>query len=249
MFATANVAARASGGVQPPSCPSRTLSAVPRNAWTPAGQELAPTGAAAVRLCGYAGLNGTVPLLLERSRLLTDETLVTKLVDEFDALPPDPKAVQFCPLDDGSQVLALLAYPGGREVTVAVAETGCNQVSNGDLVRTADGYGNTPVGPRLVAELKVLAAPFRGDARVSGLVRLCGGPAPARCFSQDATIAALDAQGQVVSTGRTSEARFSLSLPPGSYTLVASTGGTRGERHVVLHANKTVQVNIVIAVP
>jgi hypothetical protein len=250
MFAwsATNIAAQASVSVQPVSCPPRVLFHVPKNDWAPASQELAPKGAAAVRLCGYPGVNGAVPLQLERSRLLTGERLVTSLVDEFDALPPYPKASLFCGLDDGSQVLALLAYPGGRQVTVALDETGCNRVTNGDVVRIASGYGNTPVGPRLVAELKALAALLRGDAHVSGLVRLCGGPAPGRCFSQDATVTVLDAQGQVVATGKTSQARFSFSLPPGTYTLVARTGGTRGQRKVVLKANQTVQANIVIPI-
>ena len=242
------LAARAAGSVQPAAWPARMLSGVAKNAWAPASQELAPQGAVVLRLCGYPGANSAVPLQLERSRLLTGERLVTSLVDEFDALPPYPKASLFCGLDDGSQVLALLAYPGGRQVTVALDETGCNRVTNGDVVRIASGYSDTPVGPHLVAELKALAAPVHGDAHVSGLVRLCGGPAPSRCFPQDATVTVLAAQGQVVATGKTSQARFSFSLPPGTYTLVARTGGTRGQRKVVLKANQTVQANIVIPI-
>jgi hypothetical protein len=250
MFAwsATNIAAQASVSVQPVSCPPRVLFHVPKNDWAPASHELAPKGAAAVRLCGYPGVNGAVPLQLERSRLLTGERLVTSLVDEFDALPPYPKASLFCGDDDDSQVLALLAYPGGRQVTVALDETGCNRVTNGDVVRIASGYGNTPVGPRLVAELKALTAPVRGDAHVSGLFRLCGGPPPGLCFSQNATVTVLDAQGQVVATGKTSQARFSFSLPPGTYTLIATTGGTRGQRKVVLKANQTVQANIIIPI-
>jgi hypothetical protein len=129
---------------------------VPKNDWAPASRELAPKGAAALSLCGYPGANGAVPLQLERSRLLTSERLVTHLADEFDALPPYPDVQFHCPMDDGSQVLALLAYPGGRQVMVALDETGCNRVTNGDVVRIASGYNNTPVGPRLVAELKAL---------------------------------------------------------------------------------------------
>lgn len=250
MFArpASNIAAYASGSAQPVSCPPRVLFHVPKNDWAPASQELAPEGAAAVRLCGYPGANGAVPLQLERSRLLTGERLVTHLVDEFDALPPYPKASLFCTLDDGSQVLALLAYPGGRQVTVAVDETGCNRATNGDVARIASGYGNTPVGPHLVAGLKALTAPLRGDAHVSGLIRLCGGPAPGRCFSQNATVTVLGAQGHVVATAKTSQARFSFALPPGTYTLIATTGGTRGQRKVVLTANQTVQANIIIPI-
>jgi hypothetical protein len=247
--AAANVVARASGGVEPESCPPRVLSSVPKNGWAPASQQLAPKDAAALRLCGYPGFDGSAPsLLLERSRLVTGAALVTRLVDELDALPAYPKGL-LCQLDDGSQVLALLAYPHGRQVTVALDETGCNRVTNGDVVRTASGYGDTPVGPQLVAELKALAAPVHGDADVSGLVRLCGGPAPSRCFYQDATVTVLDPRSEVVATGKTSHARFFFSLPPGTYTLVARTGGTRGQRKVTLTAHHTMQANIVIPIP
>jgi hypothetical protein len=195
-------------------------------------------------------VNGATPLRLERSRLVADTKLVTHLVDEFDALPPYPRGVAFsCPSDDGSQVLALLAYPHGQRVTVAVEETGCEVATNGDVGRLANGYGNTPVGPRLVAELKALTAP--GDGHVSGLVRLCGGPAVkgrARCFSQNGTVTVFNAQGQVAATAKTSHARFSFSLPPGTYALIATTGGARGQRKVVLTANQTVQANIVVPI-
>jgi hypothetical protein len=252
-WAATNIAAGASASVPPRSCPPRVLFHVAKNDWAPASQELAPKNAATLRLCGYSGVNGMAPLQLERSRLVTDERLVTHLADEFDALPPYPKVSPFCVLDDSSQVLALLAYPHGQQVTVALDETGCNRVTNGDVARIASGYGNTPGGPHLVAELKALAAPLHGDARVSGVIRVCGGPAvtrraPPRCFSQDATVAVLDAQGQVVAARKTSHARFSFSLPPGTYTLLARTAGTRGERRVVLKANQTVHTSIVVPI-
>jgi len=243
-----NTSARASGSAQPPPCPPRVLRGVPKNDWAPASGELAPKGVVALRLCGYPGIDDAVPLQLERSLLVTDASLVTHLVDEFDALPPYPDVQFHCPMDDGSQVLALLAYPGGRQVTVAVAEAGCSRVTNGDVAGVASGYDNTPVGPRLVAELRALTAPLRGDAHVSGVIRLCGGPAPGRCFSQNATVTVLDAEGQVVATARTRQARFAFALPPGAYTLVATTGGTGGRRRVVLSAGRTVQANIVIAI-
>lgn len=247
-LAAAGVGARAAASAQPLPCPARALPHVAKNGWAPASEELAPRGAAALRLCGYAGLNGAAPLALERSRLLSGGGLVTHLVDELDALPPYPKAQLFCTLDDGSQVLALFAYPGGRRVTVAVDETGCNRVTNGDLARIASGYDNTPVGPRLVAELRALTAPVSGDAHVAGLIRLCGGPAPSRCVSQDATVTVLDSHGQVVVAAKTREARFALSLPPGTYSLVATTGGATGERTVVLVAHRTVNANIVVPI-
>jgi hypothetical protein len=45
-----------------------------------------------------------------------------------------------CPADDGSQILALLAYPNGSQVTIGVELTGCQRVTNGDPVRIANGH-------------------------------------------------------------------------------------------------------------
>lgn len=253
-WAAAGFTARDGHSAKPASCPPRVLWHVPENDWTAARRELAPKGASALRLCRYSGLNDAAPLRLERSRLVTDQRLLTHLIDEFDALPPYPRGVAFaCPSDDGSQLLALLDYPHGQRVTVAVDETGCQVVTNGDVGRLADGYGNTRVGPRLLAELNKLTAPAVADAHVMGVIRLCGGPfaqgrASTRCSSQDGTVTVVDSQGRVAATARTSHARFSLSLPPGTCTLIAETGGTRGQRTVVLTANRTVQANIVIPV-
>ncbi len=157
VIAATAVAARASASVAPPEFPARVLPDVPRNGWAAAREELAPKGASALRLCRYAGANAPSALKLARSRLVTDPSLLTHLVDELDALPPFPDLPFACPMDDGSQILALLRYPHGQSVTVAFDETGCNRVTNGDVVRIANGYGNA-VGPRLVAELKSLTA-------------------------------------------------------------------------------------------
>jgi len=70
-----------------------------------------------------------------RSRLLTNPARVTTLVRQFNELPPFPPGAFACPADDGSQILALLAYPNAKHVTIAVELTGCQRVTNGDLVR------------------------------------------------------------------------------------------------------------------
>lgn len=142
------------------ACPAHALTSVPPNAWAPARSKLAPPGASSLRICRYGGLNAQVHLGLEGSRLLRAGSLQTHLIDELDALPPIPKgaifsAVANCPMDDGSQILLLLDYPGAHAVTISLEETGCSRASNGDLARIANGYRNT-VGPRLLAELKAL---------------------------------------------------------------------------------------------
>ncbi len=157
LLVAVSAAARASTAPQPPSCPARAPAEVAHNGWKAARDELAPRGASALRLCRYDGLNSPPALSLERSRLLSDPRLIAHLVDELDALPPFPRLPFACPMDDGSQILVLLRYTHGQSVTVAVDTTGCNRVSNGDLARIANGYGNA-VGPRLLAELRSLTA-------------------------------------------------------------------------------------------
>jgi len=70
--------------------------------------------------------------------------------------------------------------------------------------------------------------------RVTGLIRLCGGPPPGRCFLQDGTAYVLGARHRVVARQETRHARFSFLLLPGEYTLVAKTGGARGQRPIVI---------------
>jgi hypothetical protein len=93
---------------------------------------------------------------LARSRLVTQPGLVADLVRAFDALPPVPPIPFHCPSDDGSEVVALAAYRGGESVTVELDRTGCQRVTNGDLIRIASGYHDTPGAQRLESELSTL---------------------------------------------------------------------------------------------
>jgi hypothetical protein len=146
----------ASGTASPvaPACPSSAPSNLSPNGWPPAKRRLAPAGADAIRLCRYAGLNSALASgSLAGSRLVRSRTLVGGLVSKFDQLKQLPPGKVFaCPDENGSQVLALLTYPSGERVTILVQTSGCGEVSNGDVSRTASGQA-TSVGQRLVAEL------------------------------------------------------------------------------------------------
>jgi len=96
---------------------------------------------------------------------------VRELVSQFDRLPPLRGAVA-CPADDGSQIVALLAYPSGHRVTISVGLTGCELVTNGSVHRTALGMGSPPAfGPQLVTQLErlVSAGARPGPASASAL--------------------------------------------------------------------------------
>jgi hypothetical protein len=120
---------------------------------------LAPPGATAIRLCRYGALPS---LLLQRSVLQTSLSLVSGLVRVFDRLPQPPPGPVACPADNGSQIVALVAYPAGQRVTISVDLTGCAIVTNGSLSRSAAGVGTPrPYGPQLLAELGRLTG-YRG---------------------------------------------------------------------------------------
>ncbi len=118
--------------------------------------QLAPPGASEIRLCRYSGLNARPRLALVSSRLLESQELIRQLLSEFDRLP-SIRGVTACPMDDGSQILALLAYPGGRKLSISVGLTGCALVTNGSVHRTASGFGSPPAfGRQLIDVLEQL---------------------------------------------------------------------------------------------
>lgn len=139
---------------QPPTCARREPSGIPPNAWAPTRTRLAPLGAIAIRVCRY----GQLPrVLLVRSTLLTSPSIIGRLLSEFDELPAPPLRVK-CPVDFGSEIVASIAYAHGKRVTVAVQLEGCGLVANGNLSRSASGFGTASnAGPELVAELQRLA--------------------------------------------------------------------------------------------
>lgn len=154
----ASSAAGSASRAQPARCAQKHVSErVEPNPWPRAHRQLAPSGAHAMRLCRYSGLNVSPRTRLVRSRLLTNPALVTELVGQFNQLPPFPPGVFACPADNGSQIVALLAYPNGNHVTIMFELTGCQTATNGDLVRVANGYGTHPgLGPHLLSELERL---------------------------------------------------------------------------------------------
>lgn len=78
--------------------------------------------------------------------------------DRPSQLPPLTGPVA-CPADNGSQILAVLSYPGGRAVHISVSLTGCASASNGSINRSAAGIGTPrPFGPALLALLERLVS-------------------------------------------------------------------------------------------
>ena len=113
--------------------------------------------------------------------------------------------------------------------------------------RTAVLVGSVAV--LLLAVVATGRATGTARGRVTGLIRLCGGPAPGRCFSQNGEVSVVAAGELVVAKQETRDARFSFLLVPGKYTLVATTGGAQRERKIVVKAHRLLRANVVIPVP
>jgi hypothetical protein len=87
-------------------------------------------------------------------------------------------------------------------------------------------------------------SPVAGDARVTGVVKLCGGPTD-RCFTERISVFVANARRGVVASALRTNGRFSFAVPPGRYTVTARDG-VLGRRSVNAVAHKTTRVNIII---
>jgi hypothetical protein len=143
-------AANAAAAKPPPLCHTKAPQSVAPNSWEPTKTQLAPSGAGAIRLCRY-----DLQRKIARGTLLRRRAWVGKLVREFNVLRPMPSGVVACPADLRLMVVALLAYPDGHTVTISVDESGCQVVTNGNLIRTT-AVAPPLFGPKLLKELEHL---------------------------------------------------------------------------------------------
>jgi hypothetical protein len=112
------------------------------------------------------------------------------------------------------------------------------------------------------------ARPAGRTAVVSGYVRLCGGPAPGRCWKGEIgfceapkgcvtsdRVAAVNASGRRDATQRLLHGRFKLRLVPGRYTIELLGDGKRVRGEVMQHkkvwarARRTTTVRFLFDVP
>jgi hypothetical protein len=132
-------------------CPAK-LPANPLSSRPGATLVLVPAGATALLLCSYHGLNPPSQSgKLDQARRVTGARELSQLTHAFDTLPKVPRGI-FCPMDDGSAILATFSYSYAPSNPVSIGLTGCQIVTNGHVTRTAS---RTP-GPALLAELTAL---------------------------------------------------------------------------------------------
>jgi hypothetical protein len=212
---------------------------------------LVPTGARRVLLCRYDGPFGGSGIHLSHrfrliaGRVIDDPRRVSSLAAELNRLPTISGAYA-CPNDTGAEIVAFFRYGSGPDDPVKVDVTGCMLATNGYIVRAAGLNGAT-----LVDELEALihatesrSGRQRGarDAIIDGYVRLCGGPAPGRCFAgsiggcapsggcaRSDRVVVIDTGGEQIAQQKLSPAhsRFRLRVRPGNYAVELLADGKR----------------------
>ena len=223
---------------------------------TGAKKVLVPRGATSLTVCRYNGMNavGDAPQFALRGVGVTaDHATIARLVDELDALKPARGAYN-CPMDDDSQDVASFGYASGPSVVVTVGTNGCNNVTNGHVRRLG-------LGKPVVAQLSALAQPINTFkwATVAGRVRLCGGPAPGRCWFQKeaypyaSRAVAVNSSGLWVAMAQLSHNRFRFTIAaPGSYRFELMGSGQHLNT-VIARTKASVQAgaitNVVFTIP
>jgi hypothetical protein len=138
-------------------CDKDAPTRLPAQRWQAARLRLAPSGANAILVCRYSGMNAHPRLVLVHSLLVRSSSLIAKVVAELDRLPSLRGTVN-CPMDDGSEIVLTMYYPTGRTVMISLGLTGCDLVSNGSVARYAGGFGEPPAfGPKLLDQLETLS--------------------------------------------------------------------------------------------
>jgi hypothetical protein len=83
------------------------------------------------------------------------------------------------------------------------------------------------------------------QGHLTGVVKLCGGAAPGRCFTEPAHIAVVGTDNRVAARSHSLHGRFFFDLVPGIYTVSAKANGyVIRTASVDVVAGKTAHVNI-----
>jgi hypothetical protein len=265
LVAAALATAPSASSVCPASDRTPTVSQAPA-----ADATLVPPGADSLTVCRYNGLANPPPLSvagfpafgLVGVGVVGDQATIARLASELNALPL-ASGVRSCPADFGNAVVAYFGYPSGPGDVVRVGLSGCNDVSNGHIKRLG-------LGAPVVGQLAVLAKLLQRPATFTGYERLCGGPAPGRCWITQRygvcdgqapcvmtdRVQVLNAAGAVVATARLHRGRFAVTVPkPGRYTLELLGDGRRrhgvvmSKINAIARAGRASHVVFTIAVP
>lgn len=233
-----------------PSCPTRAPRRL-RSSRRGPNVTLVPSGTDQLLLCRYDGpFGGPDARIAHRFRLVAQRLIVdrheaTNLAGALNRLPRLPSGVGRECGQEGPTIVAFFRYPSGPSDPVSVQLAGCLTATNGHLTTEA------AVGDfldKLDALIHAAPAPGHptgsaGTATIAGYVRLCGGPAPGRCFgstiggcapdgcSRSDRVVAIDAAGDVIAQQWLRypypNGRFRLQVPPGQYVVELLADGPR----------------------
>jgi len=128
-YATASHAASATV----PACPSRAPKFASQGA---AAKRFVRSGATAMRLCRYYGVNWGDSYGLRKQGLVRDHVTIGSVTRSFNRLQEPPRGI-FCVKDDGSELLVVFAHKTGRAERVVVKLGGCLFATNGHSTRWA----------------------------------------------------------------------------------------------------------------
>ncbi len=218
--------------------------------------KLVPAGTGQVLLCRYDGPFGARNariadrFRLVGRRLVDSHSYAAELAAELNRLPLVPGGgTAGCP-ERVAAIVAFFRYPAGPADPVRVELAGCMTVSNGVLTSEAGNGGATILDAleELVHATPVTSSGFSsGGARtatIAGQLRLCGGPAPGRCFSSTVggcappdgcsrsdRVVAIDTAGAIVAEQRLRfpypDGKFRLQVSPGQYAVELLADGPR----------------------
>jgi len=208
-----------------PACPARDTSTM---ASTRGGSRmtLVPSGAVQLLLCRYSGLNGPPPFPattrfgLITERLLTSTSQVENLADALNALPAPSAYAISCPVDTGERIIAYFVYRSGARNPVTVGLTGCQEVTNGHVLRNG-------LDAPAISQLESLV-PLPPHGKLKGELRVCTNTARTDCqittWSQCETsgacvtaqsVAVFNGAGKEVALVALHNSRFSVTVSPG----------------------------------
>jgi hypothetical protein len=171
-----------------------------------------------------------------------DQRLLGRITAQLDALKPRTGGYN-CPDDQQSDDVVTFGYTSGAPVVLTVDTGGCQEIDNGKLQRLA-------LGDAIVKRLTSLASPVLGIEwpSIEGHLRLCGGPAPSRCFVENYQggdrVVVSRPGGSWIAMAQIRRGRFRLEVAsPGSYTVALYTGNKLVKKQVAeLAAGKTTKV-------
>ena len=154
-----------------------------------------PKGAITLTICAYNGMNATraTPQFgLSGIGDTASPTMLARITTELDAIRVVKPGVAYnCPADDASEAILTSGIPRRPGDVVTVGMRGCNAVTNMaqqtiSVPEAAAIPHHLALGAPIIQQIAALAKPVKLRwAMVVGHLRLCGGPAPSRCYIEN----------------------------------------------------------------